>query len=219
LVRGAGAQSKSPFHDPLTFLEYAHSIGAGGVQVGIGARDADYTRKLRERTEALGVYLEGQTSLPRDEGDVARFETEVRVTKDSGATVMRTAMLSGRRYETFDSAEAFRQFAARSWKSLTLAEPVVKKHGIRLAIENHKRLGSWTRLLDMLRRYQQRVCRRLRRYRQQHRAARKPNGIRQGVCAVRGFDARQSNGRRGRTPTASSSRKFRSVKDILICAR
>lgn len=126
------------FHDALTFLEYCHSIGAGGVQVTIGAHDADYTRRLRARVEALEAYLEGQTSLPRKENDVDRFEAEVRAAKDSGATVMRTAMLSGRRYETFDSAQAFRDFAAQSWKSITLAEPIMKRHRVRLAIENHK---------------------------------------------------------------------------------
>lgn len=129
---------RARFHDALTFLEYAHSLGAGGVQVAIGARDGDYTKRLRSRTESLGVYVEGQASLPRDENDVARFEAEARAAKDSGATVMRTAMLSGRRYETFDSAEAFKRFATQSWKSLTLAEPVLKKHKLRLAIENHK---------------------------------------------------------------------------------
>src|SRR5207245_5980008 len=34
--------------------------------------------------------------------------------------------------------EAFRQFAEKSWQSLTLAEPILKKHRVRLAIENHK---------------------------------------------------------------------------------
>ena len=98
------------FHDALTFLEYAHSIGAGGVQVAIGARDADYTKRLRSRAEALGVYLESQTSLPRDENDVARFEAEARSAKDSGATVMRTAMLSGRRYVFDDYLRGERRF-------------------------------------------------------------------------------------------------------------
>src|SRR5213076_65447 len=65
--------------------------------------------------------------------------------------VVRTAMLGGRRYETFDSAEAFRQFAKQSWKSLTLAEPVARRHGIKLAVENHK---DWRvpELVDILKR-------------------------------------------------------------------
>ena len=60
-------------------------------------------------------------------------------------------MLSGRRYETFATADSFREFAARSWQSMVLAEPVVAKAEIRLAIENHK---DWLifELLDMVKR-------------------------------------------------------------------
>lgn len=131
-------KSDAHFHDALTFLEYCHSIGAGGVQVAIGAKEQDYTRRLKQRAKSLGAYLEGQTSLPRQGSDVPRLEAEVRAAKDSGAAVMRAAMLSGRRYETFDSARAFLDFATQAWESITLAEPVMKRHGIRLAIENHK---------------------------------------------------------------------------------
>src|SRR4051812_1192904 len=37
------------FDDPLVFLDHGHSLGARGIQVGIGARDEAYTRRLRER--------------------------------------------------------------------------------------------------------------------------------------------------------------------------
>src|SRR5262249_38685123 len=56
----------------------------------------------------------------------------------AGVEVVRTAMLSGRRYETFATAAAFRRFAEASSHSLSLATPVVAKHGILLAVENHK---------------------------------------------------------------------------------
>ena len=61
--------------------------------------------------------------------------------KEAGAAVIRTACLSGRRYETFASAESFHDFERHSWNSLTLAEPVLRKQRCRLAIENHK---DWT---------------------------------------------------------------------------
>lgn len=126
------------FHDALTFLEYAHGIDAGGVQVTIGQQDAAYTRKLRERCEEWNMFLEAQASLPSDDSGVARFTAEVQSAKAAGATVMRTAMLGGRRYETFNTAEEFENFRAKSWKAFTLAEPIAKKHGVRLAVENHK---------------------------------------------------------------------------------
>jgi sugar phosphate isomerase/epimerase len=139
-----------PFNDALSFLEYAHGLGAGGVQVSIGQRDAAYTRKLRDKCEEWAMYLEAQASLPPDDSAVARFSAEVQSAIAAGATVMRTAMLNGRRYETFNTAQEFEAFRARSWKSLTLAEPIAKKHGIRLAIENHK---DWliSELLDIVR--------------------------------------------------------------------
>jgi sugar phosphate isomerase/epimerase len=126
------------FDDPIRFLEYARSLGAGGVQVGIGARDDAYCDALRALAEAASMHLEGIVSVPRDEGDLARFEAEVRAARRAGSTVVRTAMLSGRRYETFDSLAAFRRFADRSAASLALAAPVVARHGVRLAVENHK---------------------------------------------------------------------------------
>ena len=142
---------KARFKDTLEFIEYCHQLGAGGVQIGVGSRDADYPKKLRAKAEAYDMYFEGQASLPQQTSDVERFDAEIRAAREAGAAVVRTAMLGGRRYETFDSAEAFRQFAEKSWQSLTLAEPVLKKHRVRLAIENHKdrRLPE---LLDLLKR-------------------------------------------------------------------
>jgi sugar phosphate isomerase/epimerase len=139
------------FTNPLEFLEHAHRLGAGGVQVGLGALSGEPLSRFRDKAEQLRMYFEGQLSLPRDESDVTRFEAEVRAAKQAGASVLRTAMLSGRRYETFDSADAFRLFRKKSWASLTLAEPVVKKQAIRLAVENHK---DWRipELLEIMRR-------------------------------------------------------------------
>jgi sugar phosphate isomerase/epimerase len=131
---------KAQFKDPIEFLDYCHELGAGGVQMGLGPGGSETALKLRAKAETLAMYFEGQVSLPKDESDVVRFDSEIRATKEAGAEIVRVAMLSGRRYETFDSAEAFRQFAEKSWKALTLAEPIVRKHRLKMAIENHKDL-------------------------------------------------------------------------------
>lgn len=140
-----------PLSDPLNFLEHCHKIGAGGVQLNIGKRDDEYIRKLRERLEATGMFLEGSIALPRDKDDMERFVGEVRTAKEIGVTVLRTVMMPGRRYENFASAESFRDAAARAGQSLVLAEPVVARADIRLAIENHK---DWLifELLDIVKR-------------------------------------------------------------------
>lgn len=140
------------FSDPLVFLEYCRQLGAGGVQVPIGARSPEYIAKLREQVEKHGLYLEGSIRIPKDRGDVDRFDAEVRTAREAGAKVLRTVMLGGRRYETFKSAAAFHEWAEQATRSLRLAEPVVARHGMRLAVENHKdwRLEEQVALLKKL---------------------------------------------------------------------
>ena len=127
-----------PFDDALVFLDYCHTLGARGVQVGLGVRDDASCERLRARAAEHAMGLEGIVRLPRDRDDLNRFAAEVQAAVRAGATVLRTAMISGRRYETFATAAAFRSFADQSQRSLALAEPVVARAGVRLAVENHK---------------------------------------------------------------------------------
>ena len=135
------ARDKHPqakFSDALEFLHYAKQLGAGGVQVAVGGKDSAYAARLRADAEKSEMYFEAQTSLPKQDSLVPQFENEVRLAREAGALVLRTALLGGRRYENFDSAEAFQDFRKQSWQSLTLAEPILKRHRLRLAVENHK---------------------------------------------------------------------------------
>jgi 3-oxoisoapionate decarboxylase len=124
--------------DPLNFLELARRLGAGGIQTTLGGLDAAKAEELRRKAEGYGMWIEGSEGLPRREEDVARFDAAVRALKTAGATTFRTVLLGGRRYETFDSEEAWRKFQedARSW--LELAEPVLARQGVTAAFENHK---------------------------------------------------------------------------------
>jgi sugar phosphate isomerase/epimerase len=140
------------FHDPLVFLEHCHRLGAGGIQLPLGVRDKSYAARLRARLDDHAMYLEGSVGLPRDRADVDRFATEVRTAREAGATVVRTFMLSGRRYETFATNAAFRDWADRAFQSLALAEPVVARSDVRLAVENHKdwRVGEMLAILKRI---------------------------------------------------------------------
>jgi sugar phosphate isomerase/epimerase len=140
-VRSAGDRDRRApdrFSDPVRFLDHARSHGARGVQVGLGARDEAGARALREGAEAASMYLEGIVSLPRDADDLGRFEAEIRTAKQAGVKIVRTVMLSGRRYETFPTLAAFRRFAETSANALGLAATVVARNDILLAVENHK---------------------------------------------------------------------------------
>jgi 3-oxoisoapionate decarboxylase len=140
-VRTAGDRGRAGadrFSAPRRFLEFAHGLGAAGVQVAFGVLDDAAADALRERARAARMYLEGIVSLPRDQGAVEKFEAEIRTAKRIGAEAVRTVMLSGRRYETFHNIAEFRRFAESSTHALKIAAGVVAQHGVRLAVENHK---------------------------------------------------------------------------------
>jgi 3-oxoisoapionate decarboxylase len=130
--------SGAKFHNALTFLQYAQSIGAAGVQVAIKPDEHPHAQKIRARAEELNAYFEGNLSLPKTDRDIPLFEANLKAAVAAGATIARTACLSGRRYETFKSAAEFRDFKTTSIKYLTAVEPVLKKHKVKLAFENHK---------------------------------------------------------------------------------
>jgi sugar phosphate isomerase/epimerase len=143
------AEKGRGFADPLTFLDYCRSLGAGGVQTALGVRDGAYAAKLRALLEKHNLYLEGSIALPRDRADVKRFAAEVQSAKRCGATVFRTVLMNGRRYEVFDSDEGFRKFLEQGKQALAWARPVAEKHEVRMAVENHKDLRA-AELLDLI---------------------------------------------------------------------
>src|SRR2546430_2369438 len=52
------SQLNLPFKDTLDFLDYCHSLGARGVQVGVGSKDLAYAAKVRAKAEAHQMYFE-----------------------------------------------------------------------------------------------------------------------------------------------------------------
>jgi sugar phosphate isomerase/epimerase len=122
----------------LALLEETHRLGAAGIQVDLGPKDAPHAAELRRRAEQYGMYVEAGVSPPRNSDDVNQFEQNIRLAKEAGATLARTVILPGRRYEQFKSFEEFREFEKRGLQSLQLAEPVLARHQFHLAVENHK---------------------------------------------------------------------------------
>jgi sugar phosphate isomerase/epimerase len=136
------ADKEHRLDDPLTFLDFCRSLGAGGVQTSLGVRDDAAAEQLRTVVETHKLYLEATVGLPRDQDDVERFAAEVRTAKRCGVAVFRTVLMNGRRYEVFDSAEAFHKFFEQGKQKLAWARPVVEKAEVRMAVENHKDLQA-----------------------------------------------------------------------------
>ncbi|QNF35525.1 TIM barrel protein [Adhaeribacter swui] len=133
------ASNKYPgFVNAVDLLEHCHQIGAGGMQVVVKDWSADLTKKVRDRREKLGLYVEGSIGVPNKPEEVTRFEQEVKSAKEAGMQVLRTVCSSGRRYEAYHSAQEFKDLQSKALASLKLAEPVLRKHKMKLAVENHK---------------------------------------------------------------------------------
>lgn len=126
------------FTNAIDLLEHTSKIGAGGIQVGINNWTKDFAKKVRERREKLGLYLEGSLGAPHTKEDVVKFEQDIINAKEAGVQVVRTVCSSGRRYEIFHSRQAFDEAYNQAITSLQLAEPILRKHKIKLGVENHK---------------------------------------------------------------------------------
>jgi sugar phosphate isomerase/epimerase len=126
------------FSNAIDLLEHCHSIGAGGIQVVVKGWTADFAKKMRDRRDKLGLYLEGSIAVPANKEDVQRFEAEVTHARQAGAVILRTVASSGRRYEVFHSPEEVSEFKRKAIESLQLAVPVLEKQKAKLAVENHK---------------------------------------------------------------------------------
>ena len=130
------------FASPQRLLEVdrlmtlAAGVGAAGAHGGMTHIDMEWAKRTRRMKEDLGMYVEVQTFLPRE--DPAVFEHAVKVAKEAGATSLRVVCLLGRRYEMFDSLDAWQQAIVGFHKQIAAALPIVEKHRLPLGIENHK---------------------------------------------------------------------------------
>jgi len=130
------------FASPQRLLEVdrlmtlAASVGAAGAHGGMTQIDLDWARRTRRMKDELGMYVEIQTFLPRE--DPAVFEHAVSIAKEAGATSLRVVCLLGRRYEMFDTLEGWKTAVVAFHKQIAAAVPIVEKHKMPLGIENHK---------------------------------------------------------------------------------
>jgi sugar phosphate isomerase/epimerase len=139
------------FKDAISFCHYARELGSEGVQTSLRSRDPAVAAQIRALVERDGGYYEGELRLPKATGEVAAFENEVRLVRAAGARVARAVFMGGRRYEVFKTLDEFRSFHAGAGRSLELAEPILRQHGLKLAMENHKDFTS-AELIALIRR-------------------------------------------------------------------
>jgi sugar phosphate isomerase/epimerase len=132
--------------DTSEFLEHCHALGAAGIQAGVHGDIAGEATgraeisRIRKRAEQLGMFVEAMVPMPRG-NDTAAFEQALKDARDVGAVALRSACLGSRRYETYDSFDAWQQHLKESHASIAAALPLLEQFKIPLGLENHK---DWT---------------------------------------------------------------------------
>jgi len=130
---GFGHRSRAGNFD---ILEHCRSLGLGAVRMNLPS-DPEAVRQLRKKLDSYGMRVIISLAPPKEQGAVADYETRVRAVSELGA-VTTHASFTARRYEEFDTFEAFKASFERHQRSVELAEPILRKHKVKLAIENHK---------------------------------------------------------------------------------
>lgn len=124
-------------HQPFDFVDYCHSLGFGVAETRADLSTPDQIRAFRQKIEGYNMRIILDIPLPRDEAGVPAFDAAVQAAHEVGAYGLHAAMTQ-RRYEQFDNLAAFQKDFERCRHVIEMAEPVLRKHRVRLAIENHK---------------------------------------------------------------------------------
>ena len=133
-------------------VELVHSFGGSGCQIDLaqlGSAEAAELKRVRAALDRHGLFAE--LSVPaRSLEDPDAFARCASAARELGATRLRVALLSGRRYEDFHRMEDWRSFVEKWRRALPRAATWLEREGLQAGIENHKDyLG--TELAGMLR--------------------------------------------------------------------
>ena len=123
--------------DPIEVVDYVHSLGGGGVQFTVPL-DADL-KALRTRLDKNRMFIQGDLDLlTRHLDNLPAFEQALRNYKALGADCVRVVCFVGRRYETFNNLQDYKDWNVTAIKALDACLPVAERIGMPLAMENHK---------------------------------------------------------------------------------
>jgi sugar phosphate isomerase/epimerase len=123
---------------PVDFIDYCHSLGLGGAELRGGPPSSpEEISKLRDKIQSYDMHVIFNVRLPNTEVDLPAYDAQVKAASQIGAFGLHAA-LTQRRYEQFTTLAAYQKSFEQNQKQVALAEPVLRKYKVRLAIENHK---------------------------------------------------------------------------------
>jgi 3-oxoisoapionate decarboxylase len=118
-------------------LEHCHSLGLGAVRLSVPQGGPDAVRAVRKKLDSYGMRCIVSVAPPRTDAAVPAYEASIAAARELGAVTTQSSF-TARRYEEFDTFEAFKASFEAHKKSVERAEPILRKHKMKLAIENHK---------------------------------------------------------------------------------
>jgi len=121
------------------FRELCARFGTGGGQIDFSQLPAGAEQLTAVRQAFARDRLELEVSMPsRCLETPAAYADAVATARTLGATRARVALLSGRRYENFETAAAWTAFATKWRDTLPRMRPEFERHRFHVGIENHK---------------------------------------------------------------------------------
>jgi sugar phosphate isomerase/epimerase len=131
---GFGNRSRAGGFD---IVEHSHTLGLGVARVSVPQGGPDAVRALRKKLDTYGMRCIVSAAPPKTDAAVEAYEAAIAAARELGA-VTTHASFTQRRYEEFETFEAFKASFDAHKKSVERAEPILRKHKMKLAIENHK---------------------------------------------------------------------------------
>jgi len=135
-----GRAAGTPALPAEAFIDLVRSFDADGCQLDLSqlaAADPAALDGVKRRLGDAGLYLE--LSVPaRTLDDAQRFADVAKIARRLGAARLRVALLSGRRYETFPTMAAWREFADHWRQALPRLKSALERERLPVGIENHK---------------------------------------------------------------------------------
>ena len=133
------AGSEGPSIPAEKYIDLCKSFGGDGCQFDfnlLSSTDEDYLRRIHRSLEDKGMFLE--LSMPAQWlADQNSLTNAAAVAKELGATKIRVA-INGRRYEEFSELKQWKDFFSHWSEVMRQAEPLLKKLGLVVGIENHR---------------------------------------------------------------------------------
>jgi len=138
---GARAMAARKAGQQLDLIEYCNEKGLGAAHIYLRGNNSnpEGLKKIYDQINRYDMRITVGLRCPRSDDELPQYDATVKaLAAMDGRVDSLLDQFSGRRYEQFKSAAEFHPFFAKCKEAVRRSVPVLEKHNMRLAIENHK---------------------------------------------------------------------------------